>query len=201
MFDDLTQEALRQPFPASAIKQRKIRGGMLVDYVEAATLIARLNDVFGHAWSFTVTNRWREDNECFIQGVLTASGISHEAVGAGEIATNRETGDILSIGDAYKGAVSDCLKLCAKQLGIGLHLWGYETGDDNGQTNTPVEVAPTGDSMTGLQRQALEKIAERVRGDNDVRGLAVLVKALDPQSGMTKAQASDLITQYGRKKS
>lgn len=127
MFDLKTQQALTQPFPPTLIRQRKqewmdkktgTRRMITFDYVETAVVIDRLNQVFGGDWSFTVQDHQRLDSEILVLGVLTARGVTKTAFG-GATSGNGDEGTI----NAYKAAVGDAIKLCAKQFGIGLHLW------------------------------------------------------------------------------
>lgn len=127
MFDDKTQQALAQPFPASLIKQRphewkdKKTGQartMKFAYVETAVVIKRLNTVFGCEWTFTVQEHLRIDDQILVLGVLTACGVTKTAFGGAVIGTGEE-----AVINAYKSAVGDAIKLCAKQFGMGLHLW------------------------------------------------------------------------------
>lgn len=127
MFDVKTQHALAQPFPASLIKQRTHewrdkktghRRRMMFDYVETAAVIERLNTVFGFEWTFTVQDHQRIDTQILVLGVLTARGVAKTAFGGAVIGTGDE-----AVINAYKAAVGDAIKLCAKQFGLGLHLW------------------------------------------------------------------------------
>ena len=49
--------------------------------------------------------------------------VSREDFGAHEYRRNRKTKQILSEGDTIKAAVTDCIKRCAHQLGVGFHLY------------------------------------------------------------------------------
>jgi hypothetical protein len=127
MLSVTVQRKLESPFPNALIKQRKQqwtdrRTGetktMYFDYVETASVIARLNATFGHDWSFEVIESNQMEKQVMVLGRLTAHGVTHMAYG----------GDTQGPGDeglinAYKSAVGDAIKLCAKQFGVGLHLW------------------------------------------------------------------------------
>ncbi|MBI4552176.1 MAG: hypothetical protein HY710_07925 [Candidatus Latescibacteria bacterium] len=127
MFSFKTQQALAQPFPASAIKHRTQRWKdkktgqwhtIQFDYVETATVIDRLNTLFGFEWTFTVQEHLRVEHEILVLGVMTVCGVTKTAFGGAVIGTGEE-----AVVNAYKAAVGDAIKLCAKQFGVGLHLW------------------------------------------------------------------------------
>ena len=54
---------------------------------------------------------------------MNGKWVSREDFGAHEYRRNRKTKQILSEGDTIKSAVTDCIKRCAHQLGVGLHLY------------------------------------------------------------------------------
>jgi hypothetical protein len=91
--------------------------------VEGHTVIARLNDAFDGAWSFEIT--WHEirETEVLVLGKLTAEGVVKCQFGASQVTRDRETKQLVSLGDDLKAAVTDCVKKCATFLGVGLHLY------------------------------------------------------------------------------
>jgi hypothetical protein len=114
---------LERPFRDDQIKSK---GGM--PYIDGASVIQRLNDVLGtESWSFVLLGEPAKMNdEILVRGRLTATiagkKVVKEDVGAHEHMKNR-SGAILSRGDTIKAAVKDCIKRCAHQLGVGLHLY------------------------------------------------------------------------------
>lgn len=128
MMDIILQQSLNQPFPTRLIKQRKQawtdrKTGqtrtLSIEYVETAAVIQRLNEVFGHDWSFDIRESHRlDDAQILVLGVLTAGGVTKTAFGGSAIGQGDE-----NVINAYKAAVGDAIKLCAKQFGVGLHLW------------------------------------------------------------------------------
>jgi len=58
------------------IKHRPGGYGKLLDYIEVANVIQRLNDAFDAQWSFEVVDRIIEENEVIVLGKLTACDIS-----------------------------------------------------------------------------------------------------------------------------
>ena len=130
----IDMEALSRPFDAGQIRQREGRGGMMLDYIEAHAVIARLNEAFGGAWSFEVADYKTMEGEIVVQGRLTAGGQIKEQFGGSTVARSRETGKPICIGDDLKAAGSDALKKCATLFGVGLHLYD----------KTPAPVKPKG---------------------------------------------------------
>lgn len=120
------QRELDSPFDKGQIKKREQtwtdkqgkRRIMYFDYVETASVIDRLNQVFGHDWSFEVLNTQQIDKQVLVLGKLAAHGVVKTAYGGDTVGPGEE-GAI----NAYKSAVGDAIKLCAKQFGVGLHLW------------------------------------------------------------------------------
>ena len=169
-FDEDTIKKMVEVFPAELIKQREgneytdkstgAKKKMMFDYVESAVVNERLNDVFSHAWSFRIVSKEIISNdyypsdgdgepqkEAIVHGSITAWGITHEAVGAQPTTSYTE-----GFGNAYKGAISECIKLCAKKFGIGLHLW-MKSGGANSSSDEPVP-------MTESQIKFLESLRD-----------------------------------------
>ena len=75
----------------------------------------------------------------------------------------------MSIGDDLKGAASDCLKKCATQFGVGLHLYGLELKPDgNGGSKSanpsPEEEAESQEQshrVTNAQMSKIFQVAKR----------------------------------------
>ena len=205
MFDVPMQEKLRQPFAPEQIKTRtekRKRGDgttfeLALSYVSHATITARLNDVFGHHWSNAILHQEVTGKEAIVLFSLTAQDVTHQQFGSARI-QNEE-----GVGDALKAAASDGLRKCASLFGIGLGLWdpdevaGTEPSENGMADDTTA--AQTPDLCTGPQRQALEKIVARCRERGHVNAVRALSAALtDAVNGaLTKARASDLITEYG----
>lgn len=109
--------ALGKPFPPEAIKKREGGGGRSYDYVEAETVIRRLNATC-EEWSFIIRgHEWRGDlliahGELTIPPLGTRSGFGVQKV-------SEKGGE-----DLVKGAASDALKKCATQFGVALELYG-----------------------------------------------------------------------------
>ena len=118
----MNREQLERPFAPAQIRQRKGRNGLL-DYVEGHSVIQRLNEALEGAWSFEIVHHEIREEEVVVIGRLTAEGIVKMAFGGSQVTRERESGQIVSLGDDLKSASTDALKKCATFLGVGLHLY------------------------------------------------------------------------------
>jgi hypothetical protein len=119
----MDREMLEKPFNKEQIKQRKGNFGDMIDYVETHAVITRLNEAFDGQWSFEIVSQETTNTEVIVSGKLTAEGISKMQFGSNKISLSKQ-GEIISVGDDWKAAASDCLKKCASLWGVGLHLYG-----------------------------------------------------------------------------
>ena len=151
-------DALTEPFPASALKQREVQDRVFT-YVDGTTVIRRLNHVCGHEWDFSIKNVQmfqtgqtdRSGNPrvlWIVTGELTIPGFGTKA-GMGVQLTSLGVGE-----DMIKGASTDAIKNAAKLFGVGLELYGPDTEYGSG-----VDVDPT----TGEIRSAPQQ-PQRVQG-------------------------------------
>jgi hypothetical protein len=159
----MDREMLEQPFDAKFIKQRKGRNNMTLDYIETHSVIQRLNDALDGNWSFEIVEFQQMGEEAVVLGKLTADGIVKQQFGSATIVRAKNTNEIISIGDDFKSATSDCLKKCATLLGVGLHLYGelpdttYESTNatnkdattDNGNGNNGSKPKTNMENITG----------------------------------------------------
>lgn len=123
-----TYKRLSEPFPRDQLGTLN-KGGAKLTYVPVSEVIARLNNVLGVS-NWGITEMWAErDNEdpdwivARTTLVATIDGETRTAIGFGGQKIKRtKNGDIVDLGDEYKGATSDALKKAAQQLGVGLDL-------------------------------------------------------------------------------
>ena len=122
--DSELSTALSAPFPKEVEKQLD-KGGATLTYIPVSEVIVRLNDVFGPlGWSYTLVKCERDvlDPDFLVAHVsMTVGDVTRDGVGGQKIKRTR-AGDILDLGDEYKGAVSDALKKAAQSFGVGLYL-------------------------------------------------------------------------------
>ena len=108
-------KALSEPFEPNRIewKPQKVTGdkrrALAVAYIDARDVMERLDSTVGGGWEF----RWEPVGDD-VQGRLTVCGVTREDVG--------EQGDG-SFGATRKAAVSDALKRCGVQFGVGRYLY------------------------------------------------------------------------------
>src|SRR5438876_11784631 len=143
----MNRELLEKPFSPDQIKQRKGLDGDVLDYIEGAAVIQRLNDVFNAEWTFEILDHHIYEREVVVLGKLTTQGIAKCQFGKSKITRTKESKTEVSIGDDLKAAATDGLKKCATLLGVGLHLYFESTnGDDqssrsNGQREDSASAA------------------------------------------------------------
>ena len=118
---------LGRPFPQAAIKQRKGRGQIQLDYLQGHTVIHRLNEATGGAWDFYIdpnTEIIDIGGEAILKVRVTLSipGLgSRDAIGIQSLAHADKGGE-----DILKGAQTDGLKKAATMFGVGLQLYGAD---------------------------------------------------------------------------
>ena len=122
----MNRELLEKPFGQEQIKQREGNFGKMLDYVEAHSVIQRLNDAFDAEWSFSILKHeiLSDTDEMIVLGQLNARGIVKSQFGSSRITRSRQSGEMVSLADDLKAAATDALKKCATLLGVGLHLYG-----------------------------------------------------------------------------
>jgi len=120
------------------IKQRKGNFGQTLDYIEASSVIQRLNDVLEGNWSFEIMEFKIGEEEVFVKGQLTVGSIVKQQFGGSQITRKKDSKEIICISDDLKSAASDCLKKCATLFGVGLSLYsnGHKPNTNGYQPNT-----------------------------------------------------------------
>ena len=122
---------LAEPFPPEMERELR-KGGTTLIYIPVSEVINRLNRVFGvRGWSSEIIRCERDAlDPDFIVAHVRLSIHSHndylmsiqkDGFGGQKIKRTKQ-GDIVDLGDEFKGAVSDALKKAAQQFGIGLYL-------------------------------------------------------------------------------
>ena len=115
------------------------QGGSALTYIPQAEVVNRLNRVFGvQNWSMQVMNAYRDqaDPDWVVAHVRLTATVSEidkrddllhtytvvrDGVG-GQKVKRTKNGDVVDLGDEFKGAVSDALKKAATLFGVGLYL-------------------------------------------------------------------------------
>jgi hypothetical protein len=130
---DNLYERLSEPFPVEMERTVRKSGTELV-YLPVSEVINRMNRVFGPAaWGHEVISCVRDqtDPEWVVAHVRvsvqvrmegkTSHWTHHEGFGGVKIKRTK-AGDIVDLGDEFKGAVSDALKKACQHFGVGLYL-------------------------------------------------------------------------------
>ena len=156
----MKKEMLCRPFAPEQIKRREGQGGKWLSYVEAHSVIARLNEGCD-VWSFEIVEHQILAEEVVVVAKLTADGIMKMAFGGSSITRDRE-GRAMSIADALKAAGSDALKKAASLLGVALELYGAGPPESmpGRRVCAPSPESPN-DRLTSRQLSAIQSIARR----------------------------------------
>lgn len=131
VFDKEIIAALSREPDVEELLKREGGGGSYLTYLADYTVIDKLNQIFGYGWNFRllqpVTHIELFDGALFFKAegeltVLASDGtpIIHADIGTGITRSRRGSDDPYlsdSVDMAIKGAVSDCIKRCARQLG------------------------------------------------------------------------------------
>jgi hypothetical protein len=110
-------KGLREPFGREAIKQRVGGGNRKFDYLEAHSVINRLNNVLDY-WDFSIISLTWQDDVLIAHVEMNVPGVGRrQHIGVQKM-------DARAGEDTIKGAVSDALKKCATLFGVGIDLYG-----------------------------------------------------------------------------
>lgn len=158
------RQKLERPFDANQVKTRRGPGGKQLSYVAVSAYIKRLNEVFGDGWSFELTSREQFEDHVLVEGRLVAGRVIKSGIGGAELRRHQD-GKVMSLGDAFKSASSDCLKRCARLWGVGLALYGDEdeaTQRSSPGPSTPIFGAQQSERQGRVSRAQLDKLRELV---------------------------------------
>lgn len=125
------QNELSETFPAEVERQLK-KSGTYLTYIPVSEVITRLNKVLGFdGWSYEIIKCERDSlDPDFIVAHVRMSVfpgedkfvcVTKDGIGGQKIKRTKQ-GEIVDLGDEFKGAVSDALKKAAQALGVGLYL-------------------------------------------------------------------------------
>lgn len=125
------QTELNEPFPREVERQLKKSGAQLT-YIPVSEVINRLNKVLGiDGWSYEIIKCERDalDPEFIVAHVRMTVytdgerfvAVTKDGFGGQKIKRTKQ-GEIVDLGDEFKGAVSDALKKAAQAIGVGLYL-------------------------------------------------------------------------------
>ena len=193
----MNRELLDKPFDPSQIKQRPGAFGDLLDYLEGATVIQRLNAAMEGEWSFSIAEYKIEDREVLVLGTLSHAGITKMQFGKSSVTHSSKDNSIVSLGDDLKAAATDALKKCATLFGVGLHLYFDDGAKPTAPQPTPPTPAPQPENgrITARQLAAIYAIG-RTKGmrNKDIRDYTQAVFNRVPDF-LSRQEASAIIQQ------
>lgn len=122
-------EQLAEPFPQE-MERTVNKSGTRLTYLPIAEVINRMNRIVGVGnWSSEILNCGRDshDPDWVVAHVRISARIGQDIVtrdgfGGQKIKRTKSGGDIVDLGDEFKGAVSDATKKALQQFGVGLYL-------------------------------------------------------------------------------
>lgn len=192
----MKKDVLTRAFLPEQIKQRQGQGGKTLSYVEAHSVIARLNEGCD-AWSLELVEHQILDEEVVVVAKLTADGIVKMAFGGSSITRDRE-GRPVSIADDLKSAGSDALKKAASLLGVALELYGASPADaaPSPRSNRLPPPASPNERLTGKQFSAIQAIARRQNIHRDHLGAMLEERFRKADLGhLSRHEASALLSE------
>lgn len=153
---------LSEQFPKEVERQLK-KGGAYLTYIPVSEVINRLNKVLGiDGWSYEIIKCERDalDPDFIVAHVrMTIYPGTDKFVNAvkdgfgGQKIKRTKTGEIVDLGDEFKGAVSDALKKAAQSLGIGLYLARTEEAmEAEAEASTNPEIEELWDQFVNLSK-------------------------------------------------
>ena len=141
-----SQSLFNEQFPQEVERQLK-KGGTSLTYIPVSEVITRLNKVLGFdGWAYEIIRCERDalDPDFIVAHVRLSVYPDGDRFGSvvkdgfgGQKIKRTKAGDIVDLGDEFKGAVSDALKKAAQTLGIGLYLARTEEAMEAVETTPP----------------------------------------------------------------
>jgi len=166
---------LSEAFPQE-MERTLNKGGASLTYIPVSEVINRLNKILGvDKWSFTIVRCERDaiDPDFIVAHVRidwygddASQFVSRDGFGGQKIKRTKQ-GQIVDLGDEFKGAISDALKKAAQTLGVGLYLARSEDAMEVEQaidaSNAPVsEHEQRWESFKGLSKSMTKEEREKL---------------------------------------
>lgn len=122
-------EQLMEPFPQE-MERTVNKSGIRLTYLPIAEVINRMNRVIGVGnWSSEILDCGRDSHDpdwvvahVRISARIGTDLVTRDGFGGQKIKRTKSGGDIVDLGDEFKGAVSDATKKALQQFGVGLYL-------------------------------------------------------------------------------
>lgn len=185
VFAQFVQSQLNEPFPKEVERQLK-KGGAYLTYIPVSEVISRLNKVLGYdSWSYTIIKCERDalDPDFIVAHVRLevfphadkSICVTKDGFGGQKIKRTKQ-GEIVDLGDEFKGAVSDALKKAAQAIGVGLYLARTEEAMEMDAIAELPQPSPEvnakweqfvslSKSLTAMQKNALNEFWKEWSGD------------------------------------
>lgn len=178
-----TQSNLNEPFSPDVERELK-KGGTYLTYIPVSEVINRLNKVLGYdGWSYEIVKCERDaiDPDFIVAHVRMTVypqldrfvSVVRDGFGGQKIKRTKQ-GDIVDLGDEFKGAVSDALKKAAQSIGVGLYLARTEEAMALDDTAPVQQVAPAQQAAPVEQVSDLYQNFIELRQSLDEEGVAGL---------------------------
>jgi hypothetical protein len=192
----MKKDVLTRPFPPELLRTRRGTNGKQFSYVEAHTVVTRLNEATDYEWSFEVVRHEILADEVIVLGRLVIDGIAKMAFGGSSV-TRDSSGKEMSIADDLKAATSDAIKKTASLFGCGLEMYGASPSSP--RSRTAEERPPASrveDRLTPRQLSALQAASTR-RGWSAAQLSAMSEDRFHKNNvqTLTRAEASALLSE------
>ena len=133
-------EELAAHFPPDQVKVLPPNAGSKagLSYVPSHHVKDRLNRVFGPTgWSFMIDDVKVGKKVVWVQGEIVVNGAYHTGIGVADIEAKSRSNPDPNLDTALKAAVSDCIKICASQMGVALYLYSGDEGAAQPSSTVP----------------------------------------------------------------
>jgi hypothetical protein len=193
----MKKDILTRPFPPVQLRTRRGQNGKQFSYVEAHTVVTRLNEATDYEWTFEVVKHEILADEVIVLGRLVIDGVAKMAFGGSSV-TRDSSGKEMSIADDLKAATSDAIKKTASLFGCGLEMYGASPSASprpRANEDRP-QPARTEDRLTPRQLSALQAVSRR-RGWSAAQLSAMSDERFHKNNvqGLTRAEASALLSE------
>lgn len=118
---ELILKELKEPFPASAHKDRDLPGGGRWFYIPWQLIRDRLDEVCPD-WQVSYSHASYVGDFCCILCTITIAGVSRQAPGNAPIVQLSNKGNDMSRGSPIERATADAFKNAAEAFGVGRYL-------------------------------------------------------------------------------
>jgi hypothetical protein len=193
----MKKDILTRPFPPEQLRTRRGQNGKQFSYVEAHTVVTRLNEATDFEWTFEVVRHEILADEVIVLGRLVIDGIAKMAFGGSSV-TRDSSGKEMSIADDLKAATSDAIKKTASLFGCGLEMYGAAPSASSRARTNEERPAPTPaeDRLTSRQLAAIQT-AQRRRGWSAAQLSAMSDERFKKNNvqALTRAEASALLSE------